>query len=176
MLKWILIIVGGLFSVVVLVIGMGALMPREHMASSSITLHQPPDSIWPVVRDLGATPEWWSDITSSEPAPQSGEGERWIQKTKTGTTPLVIVREDPPRLLRTRIDMPDDAAFGGTWTYEIEPVNGGSRVTITEDGFINNLLFRFMANTVFSLHGTMDGYLRALGRRYGEEVDPEHRR
>jgi len=153
MLKWTLVVVGALLAVVVLVMLVGAFMPREHLASS---------------------PPWWPDVTSSERTPQSGEGERWIQKTKTGEMPIVVVREEPPRLLTARIDVPDDAAFGGTWTYQIEPVNGGTRVTVTEDGFINNLLFRFMANTVFSLHGTMDSYLRALGRRFGEEVNPEH--
>jgi len=69
---------------------------------------------------------------------------------------------------------PPDAAFGGTWTYEVAAVDGGSQVTITEDGWVANPLFRFLSHTVFGVHGTMDGYLKALGKRFGEAVTPEH--
>jgi uncharacterized protein YndB with AHSA1/START domain len=177
MLKWILIVVGALLAVVLVTMLVGAFMPREHVAASFITLRQPPDSVWQVVRDLGAAPEWWSGLESSQRASLESEGgqERWIQKMKSGSElPILVVREDPPRLLVTRIDVPDDATFGGTWTYEIEPADGGSRVTVTENGFINNLLFRFLSNTVLGMHGTMDAYLRALGSRFGEDVLPQH--
>ena len=70
-------------------------------------------------------------------------------------------RMDAPRVLVTRIT---DAGlpFGGTWTSEIAPVPGGSRLRITEDGEIYNPLFRFMARFIFGYDGTIKLYLSAL--------------
>jgi hypothetical protein len=31
-----------------------------------------------------------------------------------------------------------------------------------------------MANVFFGMHGTMDGYLVALGRLFGEDVEVQH--
>ena len=62
--------------------------------------------------------------------------------------------------------------FGGTWTYEIAPADSGSVVTITESGEVKSPIFRFMARFVFGYTSTMDGYLEALGKKYGETVTP----
>ena len=52
--------------------------------------------------------------------------------------------------------------------------NGGTRVTIREDGEVSNVLFRFMSRYVFGHTATMDSYLTALAKRFGEEVVPEN--
>ena len=38
---------------------------------------------------------------------------------------------------------------------------------------MKNVLFRFLSRFVFGHHATFAGYVRALGRRFGEEVTPE---
>ena len=78
----------------------------------------------------------------------------------------------PPTKFVTLIDSPPGAAFGGSWTYEIQPVPEGSRVTITEDGWVANPIFRFLSRFVFGHHGTQVSYLTALSRKYGETVQP----
>ena len=62
--------------------------------------------------------------------------------------------------------------FGGTWTFAIEPTGQGSRVSITEAGFIDNLLFRFLAHRFMDLRASQQTYLRDLGHRFGENVTP----
>ena len=57
--------------------------------------------------------------------------------------------------------------------YWVEPCEGGTRVTVTEAGWIANPFFRVMAQ-LGGFHGTIDGYLTALGARFGEAVTPEH--
>lgn len=174
MVKWLVIGGIGIVGLILIVVVAGMLMPKEHHATSTIELHQPPDSVWLVVRNFGANAEWWSDLQRVGRIEHPDGRERWNQQTKMGPVPLVVVADEPPRRLVTEIDVASDATFGGTWTYEIEPTSDGTRVRITEDGFINNVVFRFMANTVFSMHATMDSYLRALGRRFGEDVAPVH--
>lgn len=134
------------------------------MASSSIALNQAPDSVWAVIGNLGDVPSWWSEVKQSARLPDEAGRERWEHQTGMGPMPLEITEEQPPSRLVTRIASPPEAAFGGTWTYEIAPADGGSRVTITEDGWVANPLFRFLSRTVFGVHGTMDGYLKALGQ------------
>ena len=75
--------------------------------------------------------------------------------------PLHFERMERPSLLVGRIDGAG-LAFGGTWTYRIVPAAGGSDLTITEDGEVYNVFFRFMARFVFGYHATMDAFIKNL--------------
>jgi hypothetical protein len=56
--------------------------------------------------------------------------------------------------------------FGGTWTYEVAPaVGGGSTLTITENGEVYNLVFRFISRFVMGYTATIDRYLEALRKK-----------
>lgn len=167
-----LIALGVIVVLVAIVLGGGAMMPRTHAASSTIVISQPVDSVWSVVRDFRAMAGWWDYLDRVEAG--EGPGERWVQYSRNGSLALVVTEARPPERLVTRVDVEESAAFGGTWTYELEPSGSGTRVTVTEDGFINNLFFRFMANTIFGVHSAMDSYLRALASRFGEDGQPTH--
>jgi hypothetical protein len=66
----------------------------------------------------------------------------------------------------------DGGAFRGRWTYELEPADDGTRLTITEEGQVTNPLFRaFMM--FHDNHATMFEYHRALGERLNVEVVAE---
>ena len=174
-MKWILISVGAIIVVVGVIAAWGAMLPRAHVASSAITVRQPPDSVWAVVRDLGSVPTWWRDVKQSVRLPDEGGKERWEQQTGMGPMRLEVAESQPPARLVTRIvTEPGDADFGGTWTYMIVRANGGSRVIITEDGWVANPIFRFLSYQVFGVHGTLDACLTALGVRFGQTVVPEH--
>jgi len=158
--------------ILVVVIG-GALMPRNHRAVTTVVIAQPADSIWPVLRDFERLPVWWEDVDSVERAPAEDGVERWVEHMSTGPIALAVVDERPNARLVTRIDVGESAAFGGSWTYTLEPTDSGTRVTIVEDGYVNNLIFRFFMNTVFDPHDTAVSYLKSLGLRFGETVTPE---
>ncbi|MGH7538470.1 MAG: SRPBCC family protein [Gemmatimonadales bacterium] len=171
-MKWLLIVLAALVGVVALMALIGALVPRDHVAGASVTLRQPAESVWKVVRDLGGIPQWWGEVKQSERIPDGGGPERWSQAMSGFKMALVVEVDDPPHRLVTRIDAPPDAPFGGTWTYVIAPTPGGSRLTVTERGWIGNPIFRFLSRFVFGYYGTQEGYLRALGKRFGEDVRP----
>ena len=174
-MKWVLIVLAAVVGLVILVAAIGSFLPRNHVASSSLTLHQPPDSVWRVIRNLGGVPQWFAEIKTSERLPDAGGVERWQQTVSSNfVMPLEVAESQPPSRLVTRIASPPDAAFGGRWIYEIAPADGGSRITITEDGWVANPIFRVMTYAFFGVHGTLDKYLRALGKKFGEEVDPVH--
>lgn len=166
-------IVIGLIAIVGVVFVVGLILPREHRAASRIVLQKPPEEVWPAVRDLGSLVGTWSDLKSAKRLPDEGGREVWEQNAGGFPLRLIIEESTPPARLVTRIDAPADATFGGVWTYEIAPAPGGSTVTVTEEGYVNNPLFRTMMK-VMGVHKTADGYLTALGNKLGETVMVEH--
>jgi len=176
-MKWVLIILGVVVGLVGVMAVVGAFLPRAHLATSAVTLRQPPESVWAVVRDFGAVPTWWPDVKTAVRIDYRGGREAWSETTRNNfTMPIVIETEDPPRVLTTLIDAPPGAAFGGRWIYEISEVPGGSRVRVIERGWVSNPIFRFLSRFVFGYHGTQQRYLRALGKRFGETVTPVRER
>lgn len=170
MMKWTLIIAGVLVGIVLVVVLMGTMLPRDHVASTSATIPAPPDSVWHAITDVAAAPQW-RDVKRVEILSRNGEAFRW--REVSGFGPITFVQEEAvaPRRFVSRI-ADTDQGFGGTWTFEIEPAANASRVTITERGFVSNPLFRFMSRFVFGYHGAQESYLRALGKKFGGAVTP----
>ena len=100
--------------------------------------------------------------------------EVWRQKMSGFDVPIIVLESSPSRRLVTEIDPTAGGAFGGTWTYELMPQGTGTRISVTEAGWISNPIFRFMSRVVFGYYGSLDGYLTALGKRFGETVRPAH--
>jgi len=168
-----------LFSVIglVVLIGLptliGSLLPREHRATSRITLKKSAAEVWPVIRDLGALQGSWRHLKSARRLPDENGKEIWEQDAGGFPMRLIVEESRPPTHLLTRIDDTTHGAFGGTWTYDLQPLGGGSQLTVTEAGYVSNPLFRVIMQSM-GVHRTADSYLRALGTKLGESVRPEH--
>ena len=170
-MKWLLVVMGGLAALFVVIALIGVFVPRAHSATSTISLRQSPDS----VRDFGAGPSWWPAIKVAERLPDRDGHEVWRQKLSGFDVPIIVLESSPPRKMVTQIDPKAGGAFGGTWTYELTPEASGTRISVTEAGWISNPIFRFMSRFLFGYYGSLDGYLKALGKRFGETVQPTHR-
>lgn len=166
-------IVVGLIAVIAIVLVVGLLLPRDHRASSRVALKSAPEQVWPVVRDLASLVGTWSELRSARRLPDVNGKEIWEQNAGGFDMRLIVEEAAAPSRMVTRIDAPPDAAFGGTWTYRLEPVNGGTQLTVTEDGYVSNPIFRVMMKAM-GVHRTADGYLKALGKKLGEAVTVEH--
>jgi hypothetical protein len=85
-----------------------------------------------------------------------------------------VVRElQPATRLVLAID-DDELAYGGRWVYALTPADdGGTRITITEEGFVKNPIFRFLSHKVLSQTATLERYLSDLGAHFGEQVTPQ---
>jgi polyketide cyclase/dehydrase/lipid transport protein len=172
-MKIALIVVIALVGLIGIAFLVGLALPRNHRATSSIALRKPPAEVWAVVRDLGALQGTWKELKSARRLPDEGGREVWEQNAGGFDMRLIIESSNPPSRLVTRIDADEKAAFGGTWTYTLTPAGNGTTVSIVEDGFVTNPLFRVMM-ALMGKHRTLDGYLRALADKFDEPVKPEH--
>jgi hypothetical protein len=172
MKMWLLIILGVLVLLIVAVLAIGAMLPKDHVATRMARYNQSPEKIWEAITDASAMPAWRSGLKSVERLPDRDGKPAWIEKSDMGDMPLEVTEWHPPQHLVTRIADPN-LPFGGTWTFEIAPDGAGATLRITERGEIYNVFFRFMARFVFGYSSTIETYLRDLGRKFGESTTPQ---
>ena len=150
----------------------GSQVPKGHTASRSILLKQPPEQVYAVIRDFGSAPSWRSDVKRIEVQPQSSGPLHFREEGRNGTINYELAEDVPNQRMVTRI-LDTDLGYSGKWTYVFAAENGATRVTITEDGEVSNVLFRFISRYIFGHTATLDGYLTSLAKRFGEEAKPE---
>ena len=146
----------------------GSLLPPEHVASKSILVHRRPEEVYAVVRDFGSAPKWRSDVTQVEVETQPNGAVYFREVGRNDTVNYELIEDVPAQRMVTKI-RDTDLGYSGQWTYTFAAENGGTRLTIREDGVVSNVLFRFMSRYVFGHTATIDAYLAALAQHFGEE-------
>lgn len=165
-------IVAGLLLLAGIIAVIGSTLPKAHVASRSILLHRTPQEVYTVVRDFDSAPKWRSDVKRIEVDAQPGKPVYFREDGKNGTINYELVEDVPSQRMVTRI-RDTDLGFSGQWTYSFAPENGGTRVTIREDGEVSNVIFRFMSRYVFGQTATIDSYLTSLAKHFGENDTPK---
>ena len=139
-MKWIGIVLGGLAALVVLIVAIGAMLPRNHKASRTLRVMRAPADVWPAL----------------------------MRATQASDVPVDVLESVPPHRLVTRVTE-QEKNFGGTWTIAIAAVPGGSDVTIAEDGWVANPIFRFVSRFVIGHYASMDRVLKQVNSELGTE-------
>lgn len=170
-----LIVAGVIIGVLVLVVAVVALIGSQlqvsHTASRSIVLRQPRQTVYAVIRDFKSASSWRSDVKSVEVIEVPGQKLRFVEHASDDVN-YELAEEVPNQRMVTRI-LNTDLGYSGKWTYELTDENGGTRVKITEDGEVSNVIFRFMSRYVFGHTSTMDAYLTAMAKKFGETATPQ---
>jgi hypothetical protein len=162
-------IVGPLVALVLLLALVGACLPRDHVAACSTRVKASPGDVWTILVDAASWPTWAPGVVAMERLPDRDGKPVWKVVTRQGSMPSVVEVEDPPRRRVTRI-LDEGLAFGGSWTWDIAPDGDGSRVTLTEDGFVKNVVFRALVRFAFGPHATIEKMLAALAKRLGDDA------
>ena len=171
-MKLLLLLLAALVGLVLIVLVIGALLSKSHVVSRHIILRRPPGEIYQTVRDFSAAPSWRPDLERVEMISTGDNRVRFREHGKQGAVTYELVEDRRDERIVTRI-ADQDLGYSGTWTYTFKSEGGGTRVEITEAGDVSNILFRFLSRFVFAQSGTMEKYLTALGRKFGEEVSPQ---
>ena len=165
-MKIAMIVVGVVALLVALIAVVGSLLPKAHVARRSVVLRQSPESVWSVITDFKAQPSWRKDVKKVELVGEGADGQVWREEGENSLSFRTTEAHAPARLVRTIADT--DLAFGGRWVYELTAQDGGTRVTVTEEGEVYNPIFRFIGHFFLNQAATIESYLTALAHRFGE--------
>jgi len=158
----------------------GAMLPVKHSVSRSITVHQPAEAVWAVLADHMSDPKWRHDVASVKKLPNRNGHPVWEDTYKNGQTlrieTTVLDFSGTERMERKIVDQ---TSFGGTWVYEIipldDPAKPGAKMTklkITENGEVYNPAFRFIGTFIIGNDKTVTQYLKDFAAKFGENVVP----
>lgn len=157
-----------LTSVVAVGAVVGLTLPENHQAARSARYDAPPALVFAVITNVTAYPDWRSDVDRIEVLSESSEELRFAEHSRERPEAITyrVEEREPPRRFKVRVDDPS-LPFDATWTYMLQPFDGGTSLTITEDGQISNPLFRVVARVLFKPTDAMDRYLHDLATVQG---------
>lgn len=175
-MKLLIYIVVGIVAALVVLVGImaliGSMLPRTHDVSRSIVLRKSPQDVYAVIRDFGSQPKWRDDVKQVDVETSQSGPVYFREVAKHGTVNYELTEDIPAQRMVTRI-RDTDLGYSGQWTYKLTPENGGTRLTITEDGEVSNVLFRFMSRFFFGQAATIETYLTSLAKHFGEQATPQ---
>lgn len=164
-----LALIAGTFAAALAALGLflyvfGRTRPERHRRCLEARLAAPPARVWGAITAYDEMPRWWEGVTSVEIETKDGRTVTWNRDRHGQRIGFVTEEERPPfRLVRRILD--EGLPFGGTWTFELSPDGTGTRLLLTEDGFIRPPLFRAVAHLFMGLDATMKSFLTALSAR-----------
>ncbi len=177
MKKWTLIVAGALVVLILAVQVFGTTIPVDHVATSRAVFAQSPEAVYDAVADHANGTAWRTGLSKVERLDDRNGRAVWREETEFGPMTIRVDVAQRPSLYVTTI-ADEELPFGGSWTYTFEPVgegaDAGCLLTIKEEGFVKPAIFRFLSRYVFGYNATKDRYMHDLGRKFGEEITPEH--
>lgn len=166
-MKWLGIVLGVLVALVVIVVIIGYMLPKTHVAVSSAQFHKPAADLFRTITDVATAATWRKDVERIEMLPANGNRIAWREVSNGDVVNYEgeIVRAPQPGVPGRFISriVSKDLPYGGEWIIDVSMNGDVSVVTVTENGEVYNPIFRFVSKYVMGHTATIDGYLRALG-------------
>jgi hypothetical protein len=169
-MKFVLIGFGVLGLLVAVVVVIGLLLPKRHVASRSAVIQATPERLFALI---SGSQEWRPDVKSCELVEKDGKHFQ-RETSRRGETVLYELQGSRPPLAIERRIATEGLPYGGKWSFALEPVDGGTKVRITEDGEVYNPIFRFVSRFVMGHTAMLDAYLKALGKAVRQDVRIEN--
>ena len=162
------VVVAVIVLAVVVVLIMGALQPRNHTASATVVVNAPQAVVWQRITDQQSQTTWRSGLTAVQILPAEDGHPCWQETSSFGKMPLCEVLANAPSTRIVRI-ADQNLPYGGLWTYELAPVDANSTsLKITENGFTNGWLFRFVGHYIFHEDSQIKQYEADLQKSIGK--------
>lgn len=162
-------IVGGLVGLVAIALAIGALLPRQHVASRSVGISQAPETVFAVLDAIADFPTWSRDVKKVEILAGEDGLELVRQTLASGATRKIqtILREPPAKLVRELVG--GHRSIRGRWIYEVFPEREGCRVVLREEADLENPIVRLIAG-VLARTAFADRHLEDLAQRFSESA------
>ena len=89
---WLWLVLGVVVGCGILMFVAGSLLPRNHVATSTVTLKAGPAAVWAAITDWRALSKWRKEVTAVEELPTK---DGWIETSRFGRVPLRVERSEP---------------------------------------------------------------------------------
>jgi len=166
-MKLLLLLLAAMAVLIVGVVLIGSLLPKQHTATRSASYRATPEELFSFI---SGSQTWRPGVQHCEVSSDSAGRELLRETTRGGETiTYAVLDRVPPRSLKRQIVTPN-LPYSGTWTYALTPAGENTAVRITEDGEVYNPIFRFVSRFILGHTSTIDAYLHALGKATGQEV------
>ena len=164
MRRTLVIVLTALLAVVLVPLVGGFMLPQAHVATRSADFRVSPDSLWQVITRVSDYPYWRTGITDVEVLVIRDRLPRWIEHSSDGRVTYEAIEGERGRRLVVRMES-EGMPYGGSWTYVLAPtVDGGTTLSIAENGEVYNPIFRFLARFVIGHTATLDQFLGDLAK------------
>lgn len=164
-MRWILWSITVLMLLLGAVVIAGGLVARAHLVARTATLAAPPEAVFAAIADIEGMAAWRPEVVGVERVPGAAGAYRVL--AVRGPATWAVLEARPPAHLVARIEGAGPG-FEGTWTFDLASASGGTRLTVTERGEIENPVFRFLSRFVVGYGHELDAYLDALARHLGQ--------
>jgi hypothetical protein len=158
---------GALVLAIAAVVVIGAMLSKRHVVARSAVFKASPERLFALI---AGSQDWRPDVKSCELISADGGKQFQRETSKRGETILYELQESNPPLAIQRRIATENLPYSGTWSFALQPANGGTLVRITEDGEVYNPVFRFISKFVLGQTATQDAYLKAMAKAVGEDV------
>jgi hypothetical protein len=163
MMKWLIIAVALVLAACALVLAIGLLLPKDHVARAEALVAGPPERVAALIRDVEAQPRWRTGVDRIEMLERRPNRLLYVEHSDQGAIRFDFSEEERNRRFRSVITDPD-LPFGGSWSIALAPRGSGTLVSIEERGSVANPLFRFVSTLIFGHDATMKAWLADLER------------
>lgn len=111
-------------------------MQHSMMVKQSVWIDAPPERVWQAITDVQQLEKWYAPGCRWDfPSVRVGETAQFYN-TDTDILTATVDAADTPTLLTLRWQPDaDDPAFSQVTDYRLEAENGGTRITMSEDGY-----------------------------------------
>jgi len=167
-MKYLLILLGAIVLLIAIVLITGLLLPKNHIATRSLSLRQSPQTVYDLI---AGAPTWRPSIHTYEPVGSINGRPTWREIDQHNSAISFEEEEATPPTRRVTRIADKNLPFGGTWTYEIQPTSSGSTLRITEHGEVYNPIFRFVSRFIMGHTATIDQYLKDVAAHFNEPAN-----
>ena len=170
-LRLALVLVVTLIIVAVIAYADGASLPVNHSVSVEGTVPAPPARVFAIITDVANGPSWRKEVKSVQVLPPesgpNGPQDHWIENLGHGVKMnFLALRTEPINAAGNALRVVDlkDPQYGGSWTYTITPSDtpAQTHLHITEDGYINPPIYRFIMVHIFGMTKNLDQYMKDI--------------
>jgi hypothetical protein len=164
----------GTASLLVGIYAYGMNVPVEHEVSRRIEVAAPYEEVRDLLFTFERRVEWRPHVIRVVKADDVGGLPSWREFAEDGDRFQFVVREVGQDKLVLGMAKPEDHGFDAVWTWQLEALPaGGTAVTLTEKGRVDNPLFRGLWALREGPYAAVDLDLQALGQALSQQGEPQ---